>query len=110
MKIQVCEKQMIELLNSQKSNICAVWQALLDYYKLKDRLENTRHSDVIAAVYSKHQPTALKHVALSVDLHVSERTLYRYRTEYLNCLAHLLADRGLSLDDLPKLLADTELA
>lgn len=103
-KILAYERQIVALIGSSEIFAKAVWRDLLDYYETKDCLENTRHREIIDAVYNRRQPTALKHIALSVDLNLSERTLYRYRKEYLQCLEHLLSVRGLSLEDIADFL------
>ena len=98
MKINTLEKEIIALLNAPNDAFLHVWARFLDYYTTKDALEHSCHLAVIHAVYAKEQPRALKHVALSCDLHVSERTLYRYRKEYLRCLAFMAAQLNFPLN------------
>ena len=87
MKINTYEKIVMNLLNENIESFQTVWTRFLDYYAAKDALENSNHVSFIHAIYAKEQPRALKHVALPLELHVSERSLYRYRKQYLKCLA-----------------------
>ena len=98
MKINTLEKDIVKFLNDGTEEFRLVWERFLDYYCTKDALEHSNHVDFIRAVYAKAQPRALKHVALSCDLHVSERTLYRYRRQYLKCLELMASQLSPPLD------------
>ena len=91
MKINTMEQKLIKLLTEDNDDFRLIWTRFLDYYATKDALENSNHIDFIRTIYSKKQPHTLKHVSLSCNLHISERTLYRYRKQYLQCLELIAA-------------------
>ena len=98
MKPLTHERKIIALLDSHNEDIALLWHRFLDYYATKDRIEGSDHCHIIAAIFAKRQPRALKHVALACELHLSERTLYRYRINYLKSLRAFADELGLFQD------------
>lgn len=49
-------------------------------------LEQTSHCKNIQSIYQNAKTQQKGIVALSLSLHINERTLIRYRKKYLNCL------------------------
>lgn len=62
------------------------YEKMLDFFSVYDILEQTSHCKNIQSIYQNAKTQQKGIVALSLSLHINERTLIRYRTKYLNCL------------------------
>lgn len=62
------------------------YEKMLDFFSVYDILEQTSHCKNIQSIYQNAKTQQKGIVALSLSLHINERTLIRYRKKYLNCL------------------------
>lgn len=97
-EIRNTEHMILKALASDADKNSAVLYAFektKEFFAVYDIIENTNHADIIQAIYSpaKNRGNTLLH--LSARLHISDRTLYRYRRKYMNCFIHYLnGDQG----------------
>lgn len=61
------------------------FQHLKEYYSTTDYLKKTIHASIIDAIYLDLNWELKGAISLSLHEHIGERTLYRYRAEYLKC-------------------------
>ena len=71
------------------------------------RLKETKHSSIIEAIYLDLNWELKGAISLALNEHTGERTLYRYRAEYLKCFCRYYeTETGQKLDgDYAKLLS-----
>ena len=62
------------------------FRRLKKYYSMTDYLKETKHSSIIEAIYLDLNWELKGAISLALNEHTGERTLYRYRAEYLKCL------------------------
>ncbi len=80
------------LAELDRGNFC-VHNALSNavrYFAIFDKLEHTRHSELMRKLYCTPPRMRRSILNLSLEEHLSDRTLYRYREKYLNCLIAFL--------------------
>ena len=61
------------------------FRRLKEYYSMTDYLKETKHSSIIEAIYLDLNWELKGAISLALNEHTGERTLYRYRAEYLKC-------------------------
>ncbi len=87
-EIKQREKHIIELLQKNKNENTPArmaWKQMLIYYEIKDYLEGSNHIEIIASVYNYLNFSYKTLFRLADDNHIGERTIYRYRKQYLSC-------------------------
>lgn len=68
-----------EYTGKKAENLTKIYDELVKYYFLYDKLHNTCHNSVIKELYKTKKKTYL---SKSLDLYISEKTLFNYRKEY----------------------------
>ncbi|MBS1401029.1 MAG: hypothetical protein KH054_10800 [Firmicutes bacterium] len=83
------------------------FRRLKEYYSMTDYLKETKHSSIIEAIYLDLNWELKGAISLALNEHTGERTLYRYRAEYLKCFCRYYeTETGQKLDgDYAKLLS-----
>lgn len=75
------EKLIIGLLNDER--VEAVFSNVLLFYQIYDILYGTNKSTVLKTIYLERHHRGI--VAMTLDLFLSDRTLLRYRKEFVDC-------------------------
>ncbi len=83
-KIKAMENAIRTELNNRNTKYINTYNNLLGYFLLFDELYQTNHYDIIKSIYENN---SIYHniIYKTFENNVSERTIYRYRKQYIIC-------------------------
>lgn len=106
-KIGKTEVKIVTLMDNNPV-LMRAYEKMLDFFSVYDILEQTSHYKNIQSIYQNAKTQQKGIVALSLSLHINERTLIRYRKKYLNCIGIFymaeLNGKEIAAADISKLL------
>lgn len=73
-----------------------IFDELIKYYFLHDKLHNTCHSNIIKELYKSDKKSS--YLDKSLDLFISEKTLFNYRKEYCENFVNILLYHKIELN------------
>ena len=71
--------------DTESSAALRAWNRMMDYYGMKDFLEQANHVKVIVYIYLRNKHLNETLYCVSWKNYIGERTLYHYRKKYVLC-------------------------